>query len=110
MKSGTVKINFIFISLKDNILTIIFVLFAIGLIVFSKQNLDASKQGLSLWVTSVVPALLPFFIACELLSHTTIIDFLGRSLNKIMRPIFNVPGEGAFPLVMGIISRISRWC
>jgi len=59
---------------------------------------------LSLWVTSVVPALLPFFIACELLSHTDIIDYLGRKLNKIMRPIFNVPGEGAFPLIMGIIS------
>lgn len=51
-----------------------------------------------------MPALLPFFIACELLSHTDIIDYLGKKLNKIMRPIFNVPGEGAFPLIMGIIS------
>ena len=62
-----------------------------------------------LWVTSVVPALLPFFIACELLASTDIIEYLGRKLGKIMRPIFNVPGEGAFPLVMGIISRISSW-
>lgn len=75
-----------------------------GLIAFSKDNLTASKEGLSLWVTSVVPALLPFFIACELLSHTNIIDFLGVKLNKIMKPLFNVPGEGAFPLIMGIIS------
>ncbi len=104
MKRKTVKTNFIFISLKDNILTIIFVLFAIGLIVFSRQNLQASKEGLTLWVTSVVPALLPFFIACELLSYTNVIDFLGKKLNKIMKPIFNVPGEGAFPLIMGIIS------
>ena len=62
------------------------------------------RIGLSLWVTSVVPALLPFFIACELLTHTDIIEFLGIKLNKIMRPLFNVPGEGAFPLIMGIIS------
>jgi len=110
MKSRTVKTNFIFISLKDNLLTIIFVLFAIGLIVFSKQNLEASKEGLSLWMTSVVPALFPFFIACELLSHTTIIDTLGLKLNKFMRPLFNVPGEGAFPLIMGIISRLPCWC
>lgn len=109
MKSRTVKTNFIFISLKDNILTIIFVLFAIGLIAFSRDNLQASKEGLTLWVTSVVPALLPFFIACELLSHTTIIDYLGKKLNRFMKPIFNVPGEGAFPLIMGIISRISCW-
>lgn len=98
------KINFIFIQLKKQLLPAIFVLFTIGLIVFSKDNLTAAKNGLSLWVSSVVPALLPFFIACELLSHTDIIDFLGKKLNKIMRPIFNVPGEGAFPLIMGIIS------
>jgi len=29
---------------------------------------------------------------------------MGKILNKIMRPIFNVPGEGAFALIMGIIS------
>lgn len=97
-------INFIFIHLRKKALTIIFVLFAIGLIAFSRDNLTAAKDGLTLWVTSVVPALLPFFIACELLSQTDIIDFLGKKLNKIMRPIFNVPGEGAFPLIMGIIS------
>lgn len=104
MKSRTIKTNFIFISLRKNILTIIFVLFAIGLIVFSRQNLEASKEGLKLWMTAVVPSLLPFFIACELLSHTNIIDYLGKKLNRIMKPIFNVPGEGAFPLVMGVIS------
>lgn len=104
MMKKTVKTNFIFIHLKKHLLTAIFVLFVVGLIVFSRDNLQASKEGLTLWVTSVVPALLPFFIACELLSHTDIIDILGKRLTKIMRPIFNVPGEGAFPLIMGIIS------
>jgi len=97
-------INFIFIHLRKKALTIIFVLFAIGLIAFSRDNLAAAKDGLTLWFTSVVPALLPFFIACELLSQTDIIDFLGKKLTGIMKPIFNVPGVGAFPLVMGIIS------
>lgn len=62
------------------------------------------KHGLALWADSVLPALLPFFIATELLSHTSVIPFLGRVLNKFMRPIFNVPGEGAFAFIMGIIS------
>ncbi len=78
-----------------------------GLIAFSRDNLTASKEGLSLWATSVVPSLLPFFIACDLLSSTNVVDYLGEKLGKIMKPIFNVPGEGAFPLIMGIISRIS---
>ena len=52
MKKRTIRANFIFISLKKNLLTIIFVLFAVGLIVFSRENLTASKEGLSLWMRS----------------------------------------------------------
>jgi sporulation integral membrane protein YlbJ len=72
--------------------------------VFSKQNLQATKAGLLLWSNSVVPALLPFFIATELLSYTNIIKKIGNLLNKYMRPIFNVPGIGAYAFIMGIIS------
>ena len=76
MKRKTVNANFIFISLKDNLLSIIFVLFLIGLIAFSRENLTAAKDGISLWANNVVPSLLPFFIACDLLSYTNIILYL----------------------------------
>lgn len=29
---------------------------------------------------------------------------MGKALNRIMRPLFNVPGEGSFAFLMGIIS------
>lgn len=64
-----------------------------------QQNL-----GLLLFANSVVPALLPFFIATEVLSHTNIVLKIGELFNRYMRPIFNVPGIGAYALVMGIIS------
>ncbi len=54
--------------------------------------------------SSVVPSLLPFFIATELFGYRNIISILGKMLNKLMKPIFNVPGEGAFPFIMRIIS------
>lgn len=79
-------------------------MFTVLLIIFSKDNFYAAKQGLNLWANSVVPSLLPFFIATELLFHTNIIYYLGKMLNGIMRPIFNVPGEASFALLMGIIS------
>ena len=91
-------------SLKKSIIPILFCIFTLFLIIFSKDNLMAAKQGLNLWANSVVPSLLPFFIATELLLHTNIIFYLGKFLNTIMRPIFNVPGESAFALLMGIIS------
>lgn len=79
-------------------------LFTMFLLVFSNSNLSSAKSGLALWANSVVPSLLPFFIATEMLGYTNVISILGRLLNKLMRPIFNVPGEGAFPFIMGIIS------
>jgi sporulation integral membrane protein YlbJ len=98
------KFNFILLSFKRNILPTLFLLFTICLVIFSKENLQATKSGLLLWTNSVVPALLPFFIATELLSYTNLTNKLGKLLNKYMRPIFNVPGIGAYAFIMGIIS------
>lgn len=96
--------KFIFLSIKRNILPAIFCLFTLCLIIFSKSNLVAAKEGLLLFTNSIVPSLFPFFIATELLSYTTIVTKLGKLLNPIMRPIFNIPGIGSFALLMGIIS------
>lgn len=91
-------------SFKKNVLALLFCLFCIGLILFSNTNFASAKNGLILWATSVVPALFPFFVATELLSHTTIITWLGKYLSPIMRPLFGVPGEAAFAFLMGLIS------
>lgn len=90
--------------IKKYFLTFCFCVFLACLIVFSSSNIVAVKSGLNLWVNSVIPSLLPFFIASELLSYTPVISFLGNCLNVLMRPVFNVPGEGAFAFIMGIIS------
>ena len=94
----------IFLKGKNFFLPLIFCMFLLLMIIFSNTNISSSKAGLFLWANSIVPTLLPFFIATELLSHTFVIPLLGKTLNIIMRPIFNVPGEGAFALIMGIIS------
>lgn len=96
--------NFFVFSVKKHILPILFYLFAVCLILFSSSNLVAAKNGILLWANSVVPALLPFFISAELLNYTDIVLILGRLFNKLMRPLFNVPGEGAYAFIMGIIS------
>lgn len=91
-------------KLKKTIIPVLFVLFAICLVLFSSSNLIAAQNGLSLWATSVIPSLFPFFVATELLSYTNIIPLLGKSFNKLMKPVFNVRGEGSFAFIMGIIS------
>ena len=67
---------FIF-RLKHLIIPACICIFILFLILFSSENLSAAKNGLLLWASSVVPSLLPFFIATELLRYTNVVSFLG---------------------------------
>lgn len=78
--------------------------FAFALIQFPDQSLEASIRGLNIWWESVFPALLPFFIAAELLTGFGVVKFLGVLSEPVMRPLFNVPGAGSFGWVMGMAS------
>ncbi len=79
-------------------------IFTTCLILFSSYNLVAAKTGLTLWATSIVPSLFPFFVTTELLSNTNIPHILGNFFNIFMKPLFNIHGEGSFAFIMGIIS------
>jgi sporulation integral membrane protein YlbJ len=90
--------------MKKKVITILFIFFLISLILFSNNTILAAKEGLLLWANCVVPAVFPFCIAVELLNYTELAHILGRLLNKLMRPLFNVPGIASYALIMGIIS------
>lgn len=94
-------------KIQRNLLPGIFLLFLICLVLFSSSNMQAAKSGLKLWANSVIPSLFPFFIATEVLSKTRIPYQFGKIFNKLMKPLFNISGEGSFALFMGWLSRIS---
>ena len=94
-------------KIRRNLLPGIFLLFLICLILFSSSNMQAAKSGLKLWANSVIPSLFPFFIATEVLSKTRIPYQFGRIFNKLMKPLFNISGEGSFALFMWWLSRLS---
>lgn len=93
----------VFIILKKNIISTLLCIFLLCLVIFSSSNLQAAKNGLVVWATCVIPSLFPFFIATEMLSHTNIVSSIGKILNKFMRPLFNIPGEGAYAFIMGLL-------
>lgn len=92
------------LKIKQLLLPAILMVFTLCLVIFSNTNLSAAKNGLVLWANSIVPCLFPFFVATELLSHTNFTYYLGKVLNKIMKPLFNIRGEGSFAFIMGVIS------
>lgn len=98
------KINIIVLKIKRNIIPMFFLLFTFSLLIFSSSNLPAIKNSLILFANGVVPSLLPFFIATEMLLSTNIVNQIGYILNPIMKLLFNISGQGGFAFIMGIIS------
>lgn len=76
----------------------------IAIIAFPEVSYKASLDGLRVWWDIVFPALLPFFIASDTLMGLGVVHFIGAMLEPLMRPLFNVPGVGAFALAMGLAS------
>lgn len=74
------------------------------LILFPNLALDASVNGLHIWLDIVFPALFPFLIASELIIRFGIAHFAGHFLDPLMRPLFGVRGIGAIALFIGMIS------
>ncbi|MDL2280950.1 sporulation integral membrane protein YlbJ [Selenomonadales bacterium OttesenSCG-928-I06] len=89
---------------KTYFLAFFIVFIALSMITFPKESFNAAIQGLNLWWNVVFPALLPFFIVAKLLMGLGIAQFMGVLLEPLMRPVFNVPGIGAFGLCMGLAS------
>jgi len=79
-------------------------LFAIAMIIYPENAFNASVRGLKVWWNIVFPALLPFFIAAEILTGLGVVHFVGVLLEPLMRPLFRVPGIGAFVMAVGLAS------
>ena len=98
------KISLKVVRIKTLFFPTLIVIFIISLVTFSNSCYQSASEGFMLWVSNVIPSLLPFFICIELLKHTTFMQTIGKILEPIIKPLFNVPGCGAFALAMGISS------
>lgn len=90
--------------LSHYLIVSIVVFLVVTIIIFPGESVNAAYDGLAIWATLVVPALLPFFIGSEILINLGVVKFFGVLLEPVMRPLFNVPGEGSFAFAMSITS------
>jgi sporulation integral membrane protein YlbJ len=74
----------------------------LSLVLFPETALESAKEGMHLFLNVVFPSLLPFFILSEIMLGLGVVHFIGVLFEPLMRPLFNVPGEGAFVLSMGL--------
>ena len=83
-------------SLQRFMIVLVALIFIILIVTYPKQSLSASLKGLDTWLNIVLPALLPFFIASEIMIELGFVDFLSVLLSPIIRPLFNCPGHSSF--------------
>ncbi|MBQ7373167.1 MAG: hypothetical protein IJW64_01210 [Clostridia bacterium] len=82
-----------------------FIVFCIFLII-SKPEIYVSSafEGLKLWATTVLPALLPFFFLTALLSSLGVTRIIARLFEKPCRLLFNTGGASAYAFIMSLLS------
>lgn len=90
--------------IKNNLLSILFVSFLLLLILNIKSNLIVTRNSINLCLNNIVPSLLPFFIATELLSYTDFVYYFSSKFGWIMKPIFNLPNCSSYALFLSLIS------
>ena len=61
------------------------------------------RDGIDLCITSVIPALFPFFAASQLLVSLGAAEVLGRGAGPLFRRLFGIGGAGASAFLLGLI-------
>ena len=76
----------------------------ITVLIFPQNIISASLKGLLIWYKNVIPSLFIFMIGTTILSLTGFSYYLGKLFKNIMKPIFSVSPECAFPWITGLIA------
>lgn len=90
-------------GIRDLLLGLLLVLAVLALIIWPQRSAAAAKEGLLLCYNVIIPSLFPFFVLSSLVVELGMTGYIDRVVERIMRPLFNVPGVCASALVLGVI-------
>ena len=78
---------------------------ALALLLLFRESVAAQgvRDGIELCLTSVIPALFPFFAASQLLVSLGAAEVLGRAAGPLFRRLFGIGGAGASAFLLGLI-------
>lgn len=74
-----------------------------GLVLAPDQAIAGAKDGLTLCFNVIVPSLFPFFVLSSLVVDLGLAAYLGRAMERLMRPLFRVSGSCAAAIALGFI-------
>ena len=74
-----------------------------ALLRWPQESMAAAREGLQLCGNVIIPSLFPFFVLSSLVVELGMSRYLGRLLQRVMRPLFRVNGTCASSLALGFI-------
>lgn len=90
-------------SVRDFFLGLALLLATLSLMLYPQEAMAAGRDGLTLCYNVIVPSLFPFFVLSSLVVELGLAGYLGRALEPVMRPLFNVSGACASAFALGFI-------
>ena len=91
------------VSMKRNLVIFFSIIFFLLLLVFPANVFDGASNGLLLWFNTVLPTLLPFIIATNLLMYTPALHLISRVTSLFLSRLFHVSESGSFAIVTGFL-------
>lgn len=83
---------------------LIVLLLIVGIILFPDESIDAAKDGINIWVNTLIPSLLPFIIGANIIVSLKVVDILGTIINPVTQFIFNVSGKSSLVFAISAVS------
>ena len=88
---------------RDLLLGVGLVAATLALLLYPQASMEAARTGLKLCGNVIIPSLFPFFVLSSLVVELGLAGYLGRLLEGLMRPLFNVSGACASAFALGFI-------
>lgn len=89
--------------IRDLFLGLGLLLSTLALLFYPQESMEAARDGLRLCYNVIIPSLFPFFVLSALVVELGLAGYLGRLLEGMMRPLFNVSGACASAFALGFI-------
>ncbi|MEG0765211.1 MAG: nucleoside recognition domain-containing protein [Pseudoflavonifractor sp.] len=90
-------------QIRDLLLGLALFCATLMLMLFPQGSMEAARDGLALCYNVIIPSLFPFFVLSSLVVELGLASYLGRALEGVMRPLFNVSGACASAFALGFI-------
>ncbi|MDO5135172.1 MAG: hypothetical protein Q4D55_03885 [Eubacteriales bacterium] len=87
--------------MKKSLYTAACLLLLSFLLLFPSEALAAARDGMSLWLNTLVPVLLPFLILTGILVHTGQVEKLLSPLSRLWRSLFGLSPWGVYVFLLG---------